>query len=102
VLVGDGLRVGGGAWVRVAVIVGDGVIVAVTVEVGGAGVKVGRGVGVSVGVGDWYQRGVEVGVIVGGMIGEGVIKTSGGYNCSIAVCQSNPPVMTNSLKRAAG
>ena len=42
------------------------------------GVKVGRGVGVFVGVGDTYQREVAVGVRVGGMTGEGVIRISGG------------------------
>ena len=66
------------------------------------GVKVGRGVEVDVGVGDIYQRGVGVSVRTGGNTGEGVIIVSGGYNSSIAVCQSKPSVMANSLKRAAG
>jgi len=66
------------------------------------GVKVGRGVEVDIGVGDIYQRGVGVSVCTGGRTGEGVIIVSGGYNSSIAVCQSKPPVKANSLKRAAG
>ncbi len=66
------------------------------------GVKVGRGVEVAVGVGDTYQRGVDGGVRVGGKTGGGVIIDSGGYKSNMAVCQSNPPGMTNSLNRAAG
>jgi hypothetical protein len=66
------------------------------------GVKVGRGVGVRVGVGDTYHRNVAVEVRVGGTTGEGVIIASDGYNSSMAVCQSSPPVKANSLNRAAG
>ncbi len=65
-------------------------------------VKVGRGVGVEVGVGLTYQRRVAVGVRVGGMTAVGVINASGGYNSSIAVSQSSPPVDTYSLNLAAG
>ena len=61
------------------------------------GVNVGRGVGVVVGVGETYQRDVGVGVRVGGSTGDGVIIVSGGYNSSIALCQSSMPVTTNSL-----
>lgn len=55
-----------------------------------------------VGVGDTYHREVGVGVRVGGRTGDGVIIVSGGYKSSMAVCQSRPPVNTNSLNRAAG
>jgi len=97
VAVGRGVEVG-----RVGVTVGVGVGEMVMVGVGLMGVKVGRRVGVEVGVGDWYQRRVAVGVRVSGATGEGVSRTSGGYNSSMAVCQSRLPFRTNSLKRAAG
>jgi hypothetical protein len=74
------------------------------VEVGVArmGVSVGRGVEVVVGVRVWYQRGVGLGVRVGGIRAVGVTSASGGYSSSMAVRQSRPLVKTNSLSLEAG
>lgn len=66
---------GSGVNVRVGVLLG---VALVALGVGLMGVKVGRGVGLLVGVGGWYQRGVEVGVRVGGITTVGVMSISGG------------------------
>ena len=61
--------------VRLGVLLGEAIV---ALGVGLMGVKVGRGVGVLLGVGIWYQRGVEVGVRVGGTTAVGVMSISGG------------------------
>ena len=60
-------------------------------------------VGVFVSVGEAVRVGmIGVNVRVGGIIGEGVTSTSGGYSSSMADIQSRPSVSAYSLKRAAG
>jgi hypothetical protein len=74
------------------------------VTVGGTGVSV----LVAVGVVQRHHQGVQVGrgVIVGVRVGVrntvGVTIAEAGYSSSIAVSQSRPLVMANSLNRAPG
>lgn len=66
----------------------------------GVNVAVGEMVGVGLGPLVVVGRGVRVSVAVGGRRNVGVTSASGGYNSSMALYQSVPPVKTNSVKRA--
>jgi hypothetical protein len=98
--VGDGAVGTPGGWNSVGVgAFGGGGLVGVAVELG-VGVEVNVAVGVRVDVGVSVGVAVRVGVRVGGKTAVAVCMASGGYNWSMAECQSKPPGITNSVNRA--